>query len=51
MKNIDNDDNIPSTLMETETVTIDEDEKRSIEGNVGMLGRNPGKDVSEILSF
>jgi hypothetical protein len=48
MKNKDNDDNIPSTMMETETVTSDEDEKRSIEGSMGMLVRNPGKDLSEV---
>jgi hypothetical protein len=48
MKNKDDDDNIPYTMMETETVTSCEDEKRSIEGNVGMLVRNPGKDVSEV---
>jgi hypothetical protein len=48
MKNKDNDGNILSTMMETETVTTDEDEKRSIEGSVGMLVKYPGKDMSEV---
>jgi hypothetical protein len=48
MKNKDNDDNIPPIMMETETITSDEDEKRSIEVSMGMLVRNPGKYVSKV---
>jgi hypothetical protein len=49
IKNKDVDDSIPSTMMETETVTIGEDENgKSIQISVDMLVRNPGKDVSEL---
>ncbi|PNF31191.1 hypothetical protein B7P43_G14943 [Cryptotermes secundus] len=44
VKNKDNDDSIPSTVMETEAVTGDGDEKRNIEGSVGMFVGNPGGD-------
>jgi hypothetical protein len=48
MKNKDvDDDSIPSTMMETETVTVDEDEDKkggSTERSVDVLVRNPGKD-------
>ncbi|XP_033607901.1 uncharacterized protein LOC111865847 isoform X2 [Cryptotermes secundus] len=47
VKNKDNDDSIPSTVMETEAVTGDGDEKRNIEGSVGMFVGNPGKDLQE----
>ncbi|XP_033607970.1 uncharacterized protein LOC117282439 [Cryptotermes secundus] len=37
VKHKDNDDSIPSTMMETEAVISDGDEKRNIEGSVGMF--------------
>jgi hypothetical protein len=50
LKSKDVDDSIPSTMVETESVAVDEDEdkKGSTEGSVDMLVRNPGKDVSEL---